>query len=193
MLPPLLNISEIHRRLALIFPEGTPHRNYVIREMSARTIFVMLYIGALEGTSVWMAPKHVYRMGEGQASRWTDEERHSYAAAVERPGFAAPADRWFQDNTREPIRDETLRDGLVQVGCCGDAPWSADHLFEGALCAAEQACLSVRTRIARRRAASCDQRLARTTPLRRQSGAGAPAAAIDDGGPLQGTGNAAQR
>lgn len=25
-------------------------------------------------------------------------------------------DRWYQDNTREPIRDETLKDGLVAIG-----------------------------------------------------------------------------
>jgi hypothetical protein len=35
---------------------------------------------------------------------------------IKKPGFVAPADRWFHDNTREPIRDETLRDGLVRIG-----------------------------------------------------------------------------
>jgi hypothetical protein len=27
-----------------------------------------------------------------------------------------PGERWYEDNTREPIRDETLRDGLVAIG-----------------------------------------------------------------------------
>ncbi|HZK89565.1 MAG TPA: BsuBI/PstI family type II restriction endonuclease [Stellaceae bacterium] len=45
-----------------------------------------------------------------------DADRRAYIAAVERRGSQTPADRWFQDNTREPIRDETLRDGLVQMG-----------------------------------------------------------------------------
>lgn len=116
MLPPLLDVGEIHRRLQVIFPAGIPHRNYCTREMAARTIFVMLYIGAVEGSGIWMAPKHVYRMGHGQSEQRSDAARRAYAAAVERPGFAAPTDRWFQDNTREPIRDETLRDGLVQIG-----------------------------------------------------------------------------
>ena len=115
-MPPLLDISEIHRRLQLIFPEGTPQRGYCTREMAARTVFVMLYVGAVEGSGVWMGPKHVYRMGESQATLRSDGERGVYASAVEKPGFVAPADRWFQDNTREPIRDETLRDGLVQIG-----------------------------------------------------------------------------
>lgn len=115
MLPPLPDIGEIHRRLQIIFPEGTPQRGYCVREMAARTIFVMLYIGAIEGSGVWMGPKHVYRMGDAQSGQRGDAQRQAYIAAVEKPGFTAPADRWFQDNTREPIRDETLRDGLVRV------------------------------------------------------------------------------
>lgn len=41
-LPPLLPVAEIHERLREIFPEDTSNRNYVTREMAARTIFVML-------------------------------------------------------------------------------------------------------------------------------------------------------
>jgi len=115
MLPPLPDIGEIHRRLQIIFPEGTPQRGYCVREMAARTIFVMLYIGAIEGAGVWMGPKHVYRMGDAQSGQREDAQRQAYIVAVEKPGFTAPVDRWFQDNTREPIRDETLRDGLVRV------------------------------------------------------------------------------
>jgi hypothetical protein len=63
MLPSLLDVDEIRQRLLAIFPEGTPQRNYCVREMAARTIFVMLYIGAVEGSGIWMSPKHVYRMG----------------------------------------------------------------------------------------------------------------------------------
>ncbi len=69
-----------------------------------------------------MGPKHVYRMGEGQAALRSDEDREAYAAAVEKRGSRLPADRWFQDNTREPIRDETLRDGLVRIGAVVTRP-----------------------------------------------------------------------
>ena len=113
MLPLPLEVPKIHRRLFQIFPEGTPQRNYCTREMAARTVFVMLYIGAVEGTGMWPAPKHVYRMGIGQSARRSDQDRQAYITAVERRGSELPVDRWFQDNTREPIRDETLRDGLV--------------------------------------------------------------------------------
>ena len=47
-LPDLLPISEIRSRLAVIFPEGTPSRIYLTREMAAKVVFVMLYAGALE-------------------------------------------------------------------------------------------------------------------------------------------------
>jgi len=100
----------------MVFPEGTAQRNYVTREIAARTVFVMLYIGAIEGTGVWAAPKHVYRMGTRQSKRRDDRFRHAYLADVMKRGFKTPHDRWFQDNTREPIRDETLRDGLVRLG-----------------------------------------------------------------------------
>jgi hypothetical protein len=116
MLPPLLDVSEIQRRLLHVFPEGTQQRNYCTREMAARTVFVMLYVGAVEGSGTWMGPKHVYRMGTGQSALRSDGDRAAYIEAVEKRGSQLPLDRWFQDNTREPIRDETLRDGLVRIG-----------------------------------------------------------------------------
>ncbi|MGH7114413.1 MAG: BsuBI/PstI family type II restriction endonuclease [Stellaceae bacterium] len=122
MLPPLPDIRDIHQRLLRIFPEGSPQRTYCTREMAARTVFVMLYIAAVEGSGVWMGPKHVYRMGDSQAALRSDEERQAYLAAVEKRGGQLPADRWFHDNTREPIRDETLRDGLVRVGAVVTRP-----------------------------------------------------------------------
>ncbi len=131
MLPPLLDVPEIQSRLLQIFPEGTQQRNYCTREMEARTVFVMLYIGAIEGTGIWMAPKHVYRMGTGQSARRSDEDRQAYIAAVEKRGSNLPADRWFQDNTREPIRDETLRDGLVRVGAVVMRPGLATTSSKG--------------------------------------------------------------
>jgi BsuBI/PstI restriction endonuclease len=131
MLPPLLDVGEIHRRLLLIFPEGTPQRNYCTREMAARTVFVMLYVGAIEGSGMWMGPKHVYRMGAGQAELQGDGDREVYIAAVEKRGSQLPVDRWFQDNTREPIRDETLRDGLVRMGAVVTRPGLATTSSRG--------------------------------------------------------------
>ena len=52
-LPPMLAITDIHERLQSIFPDGTANRNYVTREIAAKTVFVMLYIGAIEGAECW--------------------------------------------------------------------------------------------------------------------------------------------
>ena len=42
---PLLTVAVIHERLQQVFPEGTGNRNYLTREMAAKTVFVMLYAG----------------------------------------------------------------------------------------------------------------------------------------------------
>jgi len=115
-LPALLPRNEIQQRLRLIFPQGAPQRGYCTRELAASTVFAALYIGALEGSNVYFAPKHVYRMTDRQAGRVDVESRRGYADNIRKPGFEAKGRRWYRDNTREPIRDETLREGFVSVG-----------------------------------------------------------------------------
>ena len=115
-LPKLIDRQAVHQRLQQIFPEGTPHRGYCTRELAASTVFSALYIGAVDGTGVFFGPKHVYRMTEEQAGKTTDAARTAYANDTMKPGFEAPGQRWYRDNTREPIRDETLREGLVALG-----------------------------------------------------------------------------
>jgi hypothetical protein len=115
-LPDLPPISEIRERLAAIFPEGIPNRLYFTREMAAKVVFVMLYAGALERLGRWLGPKHVYGMSDAQAERQEEPERISYGDNAWKSGFKPIGERWYADTTREPIRDETLRDGLVRVG-----------------------------------------------------------------------------
>jgi hypothetical protein len=115
-IPPLLPRYNIHTRLEAIFPAGTPHRNYCTRELAASTVFTALYVGAIEGTEVWFGPKHVYRMTDRQAGRSDDASRKAYASKILRAGFQPSGRRWYSDNTREPIRDETLREGFVALG-----------------------------------------------------------------------------
>jgi BsuBI/PstI restriction endonuclease len=116
MLPDLLDWDGIHKRLAEIFPVGTPHRNYCTRELAASTVFTALYVGAVEGSGIWFGPKHVYRMTDRQAERTDEPSRSRYASKIMGAGFQPSGKRWYSDNTREPIRDETLREGLVAVG-----------------------------------------------------------------------------
>jgi hypothetical protein len=115
MLTPLLDVEGIRERLQVIFPEGTPERSRCTGLAAARTIYVMLYVGAVEGGE-WLAPKYVYRMGSSQAAKTSDAERAAYLAAVKKPGTPEPADRWYKENTRESIRDEALKNGLVPIG-----------------------------------------------------------------------------
>jgi len=115
-LPPYASRELIAERLPLIFPEGTPNRTYCVRELAASTVFAALYIGAVEGTDRFLGPVHVYRMTTEQAARADDTDRMEYASAVLKRNGQVSGSRWYADNTREPIRDETLRDGLVAIG-----------------------------------------------------------------------------
>jgi BsuBI/PstI restriction endonuclease HTH domain len=115
MLPPLLAVDAIRERLRVIFPDGTPERSKCTGLAAARTIFVMLYVGAIEGGE-WLAPKFVYRMGDTQATKTSEADRLAYLAAVKKPGTPEPPDRWYRENTRESIRDEVLGRGLVPIG-----------------------------------------------------------------------------
>ena len=106
----------VAERLPLIFPEGTPNRTYCVRELAASTVFTAIYIGAVEGSGRFLGPVHVYRMTGAQAERSGQADREAYADGVLKRSFQSPGVRWYADNTREPIRDETLRDGLVAIG-----------------------------------------------------------------------------
>ena len=115
-LPPLLAVADIHVRLQTIFPEGTANRNYVTREIAAKTVFVMLYIGAVEGAECWLRPDQVTRMTDAQVALADDQAREAWLTESMRPAAGYIEGRWYAANTREPIRDETLREGLVRMG-----------------------------------------------------------------------------
>lgn len=112
----MLTREEVHARLQAIFPDGAPNRAYLTRMLAASTVFVALYIDAIEGSGTYLGPKHVYRMTNEQAAQVDDASRAAYSAGVLRTGAHIEGRRWYQDNTREPIRDETLREGLVAIG-----------------------------------------------------------------------------
>jgi hypothetical protein len=116
MRKPPPDIATIHARLGEIFPEGLSDRNYLVREMAAKAVFVFLYIDAVEGADIWLAPKHIYRMTDEQATLLSKQERSRYRTEALKPGFQPEGNRWYADNTREPIRDETLKEGLVVKG-----------------------------------------------------------------------------
>lgn len=120
---PVPSLQTIITRLPLIFPEGIEHRNYVIREIAAKTIFVMLYVNAVDGTARWLRPDQVTKMTDPQATKIAEDERLSWAEASLVPGkMKDVTGRWYAQNTREPIRDETLRAGLILTGAVIERP-----------------------------------------------------------------------
>ena len=112
-LPSFIDRATIHKRLQLIFPEGVPHRNYCVREAAASTVFTMLYIGAVEGSDLWLAPKQVVRMTDRQAARDEAKARTTYAKESLKPGFYPKGKTWYSENSREQIRDETIRQVFI--------------------------------------------------------------------------------
>jgi hypothetical protein len=100
----------------VIFPEGTDNRNYLVREIAAKTVFVMLYAGAIEGEDKWIRPNQVTRMSDVQAGKTDRKTRQTWCHQSLRSTRKAIKGRWYADNTREPIRDETIRYGLLEVG-----------------------------------------------------------------------------
>lgn len=122
-LPQLVPVATIAKWLPEIFPEGTANRTYLVRQMAAKTVFVMLYAGAVEGNDRWLRPDQVTKMTDVQAARTDEASREKWAARSMVPGgMKHLAKQWYAANTREPIRDETLRAGLVAVGAVVERP-----------------------------------------------------------------------
>ena len=55
-------------------------------------------------------------MTDAQATLAEDQDREAWVAESMRPAAGYIEGRWYAANTREPIRDETLREGLVRMG-----------------------------------------------------------------------------
>jgi hypothetical protein len=121
-LPPLISWQEVHARLAVIFPEGTPARAVLIREATAKTIFVALYVGAVAGADEWIAPRHVVRMSDAQAAEHAADARARYRASMASSRPVNPPGRWYAENSREGPRDESIRQGLVPVNAMVEKP-----------------------------------------------------------------------
>lgn len=115
-MPPLLPVAEIHRRLLKIFPDGSPNRSNCTRTVAAKTIFAMLYVGAIEGAATWLRPDQVTRMTDRQAARSGEEDRRAWATQSLASSKRPIPGRWYAVNTRESIRDDTIRSGLIANG-----------------------------------------------------------------------------
>ncbi len=116
------SVSLIQSRLQEIFPEGTEQRTYLIREMAAKTVFVCLYTGAIEGADQWIRPNQVCRMSEAQSNILDYESRMTWHKESLKPRYTPSDTPWFADTTREPIRDESIVDGFMPVRAVFERP-----------------------------------------------------------------------
>lgn len=120
--PALLPWNKIHARLPEIFPKGSANREHSIWEIAAKTIFVMLYAGAVEGEDRWIRPDQVTRMTDEQAAQMDAAARETWARVSTTPNKANVPGRWYAVNTRESIRDDTIRYALIQNGAVIERP-----------------------------------------------------------------------
>jgi len=109
-------VDEIQARLAAIFPEEFPDRGILVGIMAARVIFVCLYGGAIEGHGRYMRPSHVYLFTQQQAEKTTEDERLAWISNASKQGFRPPGQRWYADTSKEPIRDDLMRNQLLRMG-----------------------------------------------------------------------------
>jgi hypothetical protein len=147
-----------------------------VRELAASTVFTALYFGAVEGSERLLGPVHVYRMTEEQAAKANHADREAYATAVLKKKYNPIGTRWYADNTREPIRDETLRDGLVAIGAVvrsEDMPTTSGL----PLCSEVRFRCAFRADIGRCRAGEGDRSLSKVTPEQER-----PCASVDHAG-----------
>jgi hypothetical protein len=115
-LPLLPSLDDVRERLQLIFPEGCPNRAHAVWDISARTIFVMLYVGAVEGSAIWMRPDQVGRMTGAQSRQTDDAARRAWEKESRMASKGDIPGRWFAVNLRESIRDDTIRFALIPNG-----------------------------------------------------------------------------
>jgi BsuBI/PstI restriction endonuclease domain/BsuBI/PstI restriction endonuclease HTH domain len=120
--PALMSWRAIQARLPVIFPVGMQNREHSVWEIAAKTIFVMLYAGAVEGRDAWLRPDQVTRMTDAQCKRTDDPARAEWARASMAASKGEAPSRWYAVNTRESIRDDTIRYALIQNGAVIERP-----------------------------------------------------------------------
>ena len=116
LLPPLPTLEEIRARLNAIFPENFPDRRILTGEMAVRVLFVALYGGFAEAFHRFFRPSTVIRFSFEQAELVEESERLEWLSTCQTPGHSAFGKQWYADNTREPLRDDLIRNRALPIG-----------------------------------------------------------------------------
>ena len=111
LVPSLHTVTE---RLPLIFIEGIEHREYCIREATAKTVVAMFYCGAIVGTDRWIRPSQVTDLSDAQAELVDQESREAWCKhMLSNVKKQRSPTAWYAVNSREQIRDECIAKGLI--------------------------------------------------------------------------------
>lgn len=110
------DVTTIGERIKIIIPKELDPNGYILREIGAKTVFVMLFSFCVNKEN-WIRPATITCMND-EISRITDETlRLKWLNTFQgRKAPKAIPGRWYMPNTREPIRDETIRE-MVRLGC----------------------------------------------------------------------------
>jgi len=122
LLPATLSVAEIRERLEQIFPSEFPNRKTLVGLMAARVIFVFLYGGFIEGYGRHLRPSYIYLFTENQERKLRNEDRLNWIKSIALKGHRLPGKRWYADTTREPIRDDLMRNQLLRLGIMQKVP-----------------------------------------------------------------------
>ncbi|MBC3831577.1 restriction endonuclease [Undibacterium amnicola] len=132
-LPKLPSLDEIRERINVIFPDNFPDRRILTGEMAARVYFVTLYGGFTEGSGRFFRPSTVIRFSLEQSVLTNDLERLTWLSTCQTPGHKPLGKQWYADNTREPLRDDMIRNRAVPIGLIikreGVAPTSPAPIY----------------------------------------------------------------
>ena len=101
--------------------------------MAARMVFVALYGGFIDGVGRYFRPSTVIRFSPEQAAKVGDTERLEWAAMCQTQGYEPFGKPWYADNSREPLRDDLIRNRAIPIGIVkkkeGVAPTSPAPIY----------------------------------------------------------------
>ena len=117
--PKILPVEDIQFRLNCIFPENFPNRKTLVGSIAARSIFVFLYGGFIGENGRYLRPSHIYRFTIDQETHTEISDRAKWVSDCIRPRYTPSGERWYQDNTRESIRDDLFRNEFERLGIVG--------------------------------------------------------------------------
>nr|WP_315260670.1 BsuBI/PstI family type II restriction endonuclease [uncultured Duganella sp.] len=132
-LPNLPTLEQIRERLNAIFPDTFPDRRILTGDMAVRTYYVLMYGGFTRQANRFFRPSTIIRFSPEQAELIDDTSRLAWLATCQTPGHKPLGRQWYADNTREPLRDDLIRNRAVPIGLIikreGVAPTSPAPIY----------------------------------------------------------------